>query len=67
MSRYYAPTGGLPDQSSGSTPRAIFTTAYAVIPRGMMTDIVTRLPGWAGTRAWIIARPLSGFAETLPR
>jgi len=36
-----------------------------VIPRGVMTDIVTsRLPGWTGTRAWILARPLSGFAET---
>ena len=30
-----------------------------------MRDIVTSyLPHWDGTRAWIIARPLSGFAET---
>jgi len=49
-----------PSQSS-----AIFTQAYAVIPGGAMRDIVTSdLPGWTGTRAWILARPLSGFAET---
>jgi (S)-ureidoglycine aminohydrolase len=30
-----------------------------------MRDIVTSfLPGWQDTRVWIIARPLSGFAET---
>ena len=30
-----------------------------------MTDIVTsRLPHWDDTRLWVIARPLSGFAET---
>ena len=30
-----------------------------------MSDIVTSaLPFWEATRAWIIARPLSGFAET---
>jgi (S)-ureidoglycine aminohydrolase len=33
--------------------------------KGVMSDIVTSaLPHWEGTRAWIIARPLSGFAET---
>jgi (S)-ureidoglycine aminohydrolase len=43
----------------------VFTEAYAVIPRGVMSDIVTSfLPGWDGTRAWILARPLSGFAES---
>jgi (S)-ureidoglycine aminohydrolase len=30
-----------------------------------MSDIVTSLlPGWEGTRAWIIARPMTGFSET---
>ncbi len=30
-----------------------------------MSDIVTSaLPFWTGTKAWILARPLSGFAET---
>jgi (S)-ureidoglycine aminohydrolase len=64
-SKYYAPTGGLPPQSQLMTGRAIFTDAYAVIPKGVMSDIVTSyLPHWEDTRAWIIARPLSGFAET---
>lgn len=63
--RYFAPTGGLPGQSGVMTDRAVFTDAYAVIPRGTMMDIVTsNLPHWSGARAWIIARPLSGFAET---
>ena len=62
---YGGPQGGLPDQNALHTGRAIFTDAYALIPRGVMRDIVTsRLPGWRATRAWIIARPLSGFAET---
>ncbi len=62
---YYAPKGGLPAQSELLTGRAIFTEAYAVIPKGVMSDIVTsNLPNWHKTRAWILARPLSGFAET---
>jgi (S)-ureidoglycine aminohydrolase len=63
--RYYAPQGGLPPQTDLLTGRACFTTSYAVIPKGVMNDIVTSyLPFWEQTRAWIIARPLSGFAET---
>ncbi|WP_238368394.1 bifunctional allantoicase/(S)-ureidoglycine aminohydrolase [Mesobacterium pallidum] len=62
---YYAPHGGHPGQDQLLTDRAIFTEAYAVIPRGTMRDIVTSfLPGWTDTRLWVIARPLSGFAET---
>jgi (S)-ureidoglycine aminohydrolase len=62
---YASPPGGLPPQSRRSADRAVFTTAYAVIPHEVMRDIVTsRLPGWHGTRAWVLARPLSGFAET---
>ena len=62
---YYSPKGGLPDQSARLYAPAVFTDAYAVIPAAVMTDIVTsNLPGWANTRAWILARPLSGFAET---
>ncbi|MFD1510307.1 bifunctional allantoicase/(S)-ureidoglycine aminohydrolase [Lacimonas salitolerans] len=62
---YAFPPGGLPDQSVSPEGTAIFTTAYAVLPACTMRDIVTSLlPGWTGTRAWIIARPLSGFAET---
>jgi (S)-ureidoglycine aminohydrolase len=62
---YYAPHGGLPGQTTLLTDRAVFTEAYAFIPKGVMRDIVTsHLPFWEKTRAWIIARPLSGFAET---
>jgi (S)-ureidoglycine aminohydrolase len=47
------------------TDRAMFTEAYAVIPKGVMRDIVTsHLPFWDKTRLWVLARPLSGFAET---
>ncbi len=62
---YYAPHGGLPAQTQLLTDRAVFTPAYAVIPKGVMRDIVTScLPFWKDTRAWILSRPLSGFAET---
>ena len=63
--RYFAPTGGHPPQEQLLTDRAMFTEAYAVIPRGTMRDIVTSsLPFWTGTRLWVLSRPLSGFAET---
>ncbi len=62
---YYVPTGGLPAQSQLLTDRAVFTTSYAVIPKGTMQDIVTSLlPFWEGARFWVLSRPLSGFAET---
>ncbi|MEM9344272.1 MAG: bifunctional allantoicase/(S)-ureidoglycine aminohydrolase [Pseudomonadota bacterium] len=62
---YASPPGGLPPQAQLLTGRAIFTESYAVIPRGVMSDIVTSyFPGWVETRGWVLARPLSGFAET---
>lgn len=65
MSPFPPAPGGLPAQTALHTGRAVFTEAYAVIPRGCMSDIVTsNLPHWEGTRAWVLARPLSGFAET---
>jgi len=65
MTRYHVPAGGLPAQTDLTTDRAVFTEAYAVLPRGTMTDIVTSaLPFWERTRLWVLARPLSGFAET---
>jgi len=66
MSATYAfPPGGLPAQSTNPEGRAVFTEAYAFIPADTMRDIVTSaLPGWDATRAWILARPMSGFAET---
>ncbi|GAB2788245.1 bifunctional allantoicase/(S)-ureidoglycine aminohydrolase [Halomonas shantousis] len=63
--RYYAPQGGLPPQTQLLSDRAVFTEAYAIIPKGVMRDIVTSyLPFWEKTRLWVLARPLSGFAET---
>ena len=65
MTSYYAPSGGLPPQTALMTQRAVFTTAYAFIPKGCFSDIVTSyLPGWDHTRLWLIARPMSGFSET---
>jgi (S)-ureidoglycine aminohydrolase len=63
--KYTPPAGGHPPQTDLMTGRAVFTEAYAVIPHRVMKDIVTSLlPFWDQTRAWILARPLSGFAET---
>ena len=63
--KYFAPHGGHPGQEQLLTDRAVFTDAYAVIPKGTMRDIVTSfLPFWEDTRLWVISRPLSGFAET---
>lgn len=62
---YFAPKGGAPMQTELLTGRAVFTEAYAVIPKGVMMDIVTSyLPFWENTRLWVLSRPLSGFAET---
>ena len=62
---YRGPEGGLPPQSALMTQRAVFTEAYAVIPRLVQRDIVTSaFPGWQGARGWVLARPMSGFAET---
>ena len=62
---YAFPPGGLPGQNEHPEGTAVFTEAYAVIPAKTQRDIVTSfLPGWLSTRIWILARPLSGFAET---
>lgn len=62
---YYAPQGGHPGQKVMTTDRAMFTEAFAVIPKGVFGDIVTsKLPHWDNTRLWVLSRPLSGFAET---
>jgi (S)-ureidoglycine aminohydrolase len=62
---YAAPRGGHPPQTDLLSGRAVFTESYAVIPAGVMRDIVTsRLPHWTATRVWVLARPMTGFAET---
>src|SRR5690606_25885995 len=63
-SKYYVPRGGHPGQEQLLTDRAVFTTAYAVIPKSAMQDIVTSfLPFWERTRLWVLSRPLSGFPD----
>jgi (S)-ureidoglycine aminohydrolase len=63
--KYVVTHGGHPKQTELLTGRAVFTDAYAVIPKAVQRDIVASLlPFWDKTRAWILARPLSGFAET---
>lgn len=63
---YAFPPAGMPAMTDDpATSGAVFTTAYAFIPASVMRDIVASLlPGWIHTRAWIIARPMTGFAET---
>ncbi len=62
---YFSPVGGLPSQSKLLTDRAVFKSAYAVIPHDCFTDIVTSfLPFWKHMRMWVVARPMTGFAET---
>ena len=62
---YYAPHGGLPAQHEQVGMEAIFTNSYMLMPKGVMSDIVTsNLPFWDKTRVWVLARPLSGFSET---
>ncbi|MEM6888596.1 MAG: bifunctional allantoicase/(S)-ureidoglycine aminohydrolase [Pseudomonadota bacterium] len=62
---YAFPPGGHPDRWQSPESTAVFTDAYAVLPAVTQRDIVTSfLPGWQATRLWILARPLSGFAET---
>ena len=65
MTSYFSALGGHPPQTALMTQRAAFTTAYALIPAGTVRDITASfLPGWTATRAWIIARPMTGFSET---
>ena len=62
---YHVPTGGLPPQTALTTDRSRFTEAYAVIPARTQSDITASyLPGWTHMRMWVLARPLSGFAES---
>ena len=63
--RYFTPVAGLPPQQSLLTDRAVITEAYTFIPRGVLRDIVTsRFAYWRGTRAWVLSRPVAGFATT---
>ncbi|WP_431024813.1 bifunctional allantoicase/(S)-ureidoglycine aminohydrolase [Halomonas sp. H5] len=62
---YYAPQGGHPPQTQLLSDRAVFTEAYAIIPKGVLRDIVASyLPFWENTRLWVLSRPMTGFSET---
>ncbi|MEM9968280.1 MAG: bifunctional allantoicase/(S)-ureidoglycine aminohydrolase [Pseudomonadota bacterium] len=55
----------MPDPFDIPESTAVFTEAYAVIPACTQRDIVSSiLPGWSKMHMWVLARPLSGFAET---
>ncbi len=65
MRTYFTPEGGHPGQTELLSGRAVFTESYAVIPHRVLQDITTSLlPHWQDTRLWVIARPMTGFAET---
>ncbi len=58
-------SAGLPPQDRLVTGKSRFTEAYAVIGRDAQQDITASyLPGWQATRLWVLARPMTGFAET---
>ena len=62
---YFTPVAGLPSQDSLLTDRAVITEGYTFIPRGVLRDIVTSVfPRWDQTRAWVLSRPVTGFATT---
>ena len=66
MTTYAFPPGGMPEMTDDPASNgAHFTDSYAFIPASTMRDITaSMLPRWFETRAWIIARPMTGFAET---
>jgi (S)-ureidoglycine aminohydrolase len=65
LTTYAFPPGGLPGQNINPQGTAVFTEAYAVIPAVTQRDITTSfLPDWLLAKVWILARPLTGFAET---
>ncbi len=65
MRTYFTPQGGHPGQTELLSGRAVFTGSYAVTPHAVLQDITTSLlPHWHDTRLWVIARPMTGFAET---
>ena len=58
-SSYHVPTGGLPPQTQITTTRAVFTEAYAVMPKGVMSDIVTsNLPPLVARSPWVVPKGL---------
>lgn len=62
---YSLPLDLLPRQDERTVDRSVFKNAYIVIPRRAMADIIASpLPFWDDSKAWVIARPMTGFSET---
>ena len=60
-----APRGGLPPCSRLTTDRGPVPTRPTRDPQGLAhRHRLQPLPHWERTRRWVLARPLSGFAET---
>ena len=63
--KYYTLKGGPADPTALVTDRSVFKEAYAVIPRSASKDITSSfIPFWENAQGWVLARPLTGFAET---
>ena len=64
-SRFYAPAGGLPAADPADHgPRGLHRGLRGAAARHDADIVTSLLPFWDKTRLWVIARPLSGFAET---
>src|SRR3954447_24152771 len=60
---YVAPVGSVPPQTATITSKAVLRPEYALLPGSSITDNVRSvLPGWEGTRCWILASPAMGHA-----
>lgn len=59
----FSPSPEIAPQSAMITERAVVRPAYAIIPGAAIKENVRSiLPGWQGTRAWILAAPGIGHA-----
>lgn len=64
MTAYFSPSPDIAPQSAMVTERAVVRPTYAIIPGAAIKDNVRSvLPGWQGTRAWILAAP--GFDQSV--
>lgn len=63
MREYFSPSTDIAAQSAMITERAVVRPAYAIIPAAAIRDNVRSvMPGWRGTRAWVLAAPGIGHA-----
>lgn len=63
MAPPFSPSPDIAPQSAIITERAVVRPAYAIIPGAAIKENVRSvMPGWQGTRAWILAAPGIGHA-----